>query len=388
MTESVIPIDSNVSLAKPRLQGLIDALKNAGYQVVAPQVADGAVVYDDLDSIEQLPLGVIDEQDGGRYRLERHDDAGYFDYVVGPHSLKRFLFPPHETLQQLQLKNGNWNVEPLRAERRTLAVIGPRSCDLHAMAIQDRVFLEGPYVDPGYRARRERLFVVSVQCRRAAATCFCHSMKTGPRASGDFDLALTELDDSFVIEVGSEQGGRILGKVEGWKACSAATVERAKVQSVQLEQSMKQRSACEESTSAVKPRELSTHDIHDLLLNNLNHPRWSEVAERCLSCANCTMVCPTCFCSSVTEVADLTGENVRRERMWTSCFTSEHSLLNSGVVRNSTKARYRQWLTHKLATWIDQYDTSGCVGCGRCITWCPVGIDLTEEVAAIRETAS
>jgi ferredoxin len=387
MSASTIPVGSSVSLEKPRLQGLIDALKNAGYRLVGPQVADGAVVYDELESIDQLPLGVIDEQDGGRYRLEQRSDADYFDHVVGPHSLKRYLFPPQETLQQLRMKDGSWNVEPTRVEDRPLAVIGPRSCDLHAMAIQDRVFLGGPYVDPGYRSRRERLFVVSVQCRRAAATCFCHSMKTGPRASRGFDLALSELDECFVIEVGSDRGGQVLAKVDGWKTCSAAVVDQAKDQSAQLERCMKQRGAAEASSATSPPRQLDTHDIRDLLLNNLDHPRWEQVAERCLSCANCTMVCPTCFCSSVTEVADLTGEQVRRERTWASCFTAEHSLLNTGVVRNSTKARYRQWLTHKLATWIDQYETSGCVGCGRCITWCPVGIDLTEEVAAIRETS-
>ena len=180
----------------------------------------------------------------------------------------------------------------------------------------------------------------------------------------------------------------MLAAVDGWKTRSTATVDQAMDQSALLERSMKQRGSTEIASNASQPRHLDTHDIHDLLLDNLDHPRWDEVAERCLSCANCTMICPTCFCSSVAEVSDLTGEQVRRERTWASCFTAEHSFLNSGVVRNSTSARYRQWLTHKLATWIDQYDTSGCVGCGRCITWCPVGIDLTEEVAAIRETAS
>jgi ferredoxin len=131
-------------------------------------------------------------------------------------------------------------------------------------------------------------------------------------------------------------------------------------------------------------RHLETAGIRELLLDNLEHPRWQTVAERCLSCANCTMVCPTCFCSSVEEVSDLTGDHVVRERSWASCFTAEHSYMNTGAVRKSTASQYRQWLTHKLATWHDQFETSGCVGCGRCITWCPVGIDLTEEVAAIR----
>ncbi len=386
MNVDTLPVGSIASFEKPHLQGLIDALKEDGYRVIGPQVADGAVVYDELESLEQLPLGVIDEQDGGVYRLARRQDAGYFDHVVGPHSLKRYLFPPQETLQQLQLKDGGWRVEPQQFDEPPLAVIGPRSCDLHAMAIQDRVFLEGPYVDPGYRARREGLFVVSVQCRRAAATCFCHSMKTGPRADHGFDLALSELDDCFAIEVGSERGGRILAAVDGWKPGAPTIVDRANDQSSQLERSMEQRSTTEAAPGAPKLRQLDTQDLRDLLLNNLDHPRWEQVADRCLACANCTMVCPTCFCSSVSEVSDLTNEHVRRERTWTSCFTAEHSFLTSGVVRNSTAARYRQWLTHKLSTWIDQFDSSGCVGCGRCITWCPVGIDLTEEVAAIRET--
>jgi ferredoxin len=135
-------------------------------------------------------------------------------------------------------------------------------------------------------------------------------------------------------------------------------------------------------------RRLDTEGIRDLLLSNLEHPRWSEVASRCLSCTNCTMVCPTCFCSSVKEVADLQGDHVQRRRQWDSCFNADFSYMNGGLVRNQISSRYRQWLTHKLASWIDQFDTSGCVGCGRCITWCPVGIDLTEEVAAIRGTGS
>lgn len=96
------------------------------------------------------------------------------------------------------------------------------------------------------------------------------------------------------------------------------------------------------------------------------------------------MVCPTCFCSSVHDVADLSGDNVERIRQWDSCFNLDFSYTKGGTVRDNTRSRYRQWLTHKLASWQDQFDSLGCVGCGRCITWCPVGIDLTEEVQAIR----
>jgi ferredoxin len=99
------------------------------------------------------------------------------------------------------------------------------------------------------------------------------------------------------------------------------------------------------------------------------------------------MVCPTCFCTDVQDITDLTGDSVQRERVWDSCFDSQHSYLHGGSVRRTTKARYRQWMTHKLASWIDQFGTSGCVGCGRCIAWCPAGIDITEQAAVLRKEA-
>ncbi len=133
-------------------------------------------------------------------------------------------------------------------------------------------------------------------------------------------------------------------------------------------------------------RSMDTSGIKELLYRNLDHPCWENVASRCLTCANCTMVCPTCFCAAVEDTTDLTGERAERWRRWDSCFTMDFSYIAGGSVRSSPKARYRQWMTHKLASWIDQFGTSGCVGCGRCITWCPVGIDITEEVRAIRET--
>jgi ferredoxin len=211
-------------------------------------------------------------------------------------------------------------------------------------------------------------------------------MKTGPAVTFGFDLALTELGDRLVIEVGTDAGGAALAKAP-WVPCTLEEIEKARELPFKLSQHMMQRdraSGAEASEGQPKGRYLDTREIHDLLLHNLEHPRWDHVAERCLACGNCTMVCPTCFCSSVQEVTDLTGDTFRRERLWDSCFSAEHSYLTAGPVRRTTRSRYRQWLTHKLATWIDQFGASGCVGCGRCITWCPVGIDLTEEVEALR----
>jgi formate hydrogenlyase subunit 6/NADH:ubiquinone oxidoreductase subunit I len=246
---------------------------------------------------------------------------------------------------------------------------------LHAIAVQDKVFMNGKYVDPVYKSRRENIFIVAVNCGQAGGACFCVSMNTGPQATSGFDLALTEVLQNdrhyFVVEVGSEQGAAILRDVPHQTASEA---EKAVVEKIVA------------NTTAQMGRSLNTIGIKDLLYRNAEHPRWDEVATRCLSCANCTMVCPTCFCTTVEDVTDLTGEHAERWRKWGSCFTMDFSYIHGGSVRPSVKARYRQWLTHKLASWIDQFGVSGCVGCGRCITWCPAGIDITEEVRAIRDS--
>jgi Fe-S-cluster-containing hydrogenase component 2 len=109
------------------------------------------------------------------------------------------------------------------------------------------------------------------------------------------------------------------------------------------------------------------------------------VAERCLTCGNCTMVCPTCFCTTTEDLTDLADGSGQRSQRWASCFETDFSYLHGGSVRVSGESRYRQWITHKLSTWHDQFGSSGCVGCGRCIAWCPTGIDITAEVGRLAE---
>jgi ferredoxin len=351
---------------------LLDALAARGYAVVGPTVRDGAIVFDRISGIDDLPRGWTDEQDGGTYRLRRRDDEALFGYAVGPHSWKQFLLPPRTRLWRALRTDDGFTIGDDEPEAARYAFIGVRSCDLHAIGVQDRVFLEGPYVDPTYRARRNA-FIVAVHCGQAGGTCFCVSMRTGPKCEAGFDLALTELLDGnrhvFLAEAASELATELLAglptrdaSAEDQRAAQAA-VDRAAQQ---------------------QGRAMDTTGIKELLYRNYEHPRWDAVAQRCLTCANCTMVCPTCFCTTVEDVTDLQGEHAERWRRWDSCFTMDFSSIHGGTVRASPRSRYRQWMTHKLATWIDQFGTSGCVGCGRCITWCPVAIDITEEVAAIR----
>ncbi|WOJ90895.1 4Fe-4S dicluster domain-containing protein [Methylocapsa polymorpha] len=359
------------------LQILLDALRRRSYRLVGPTVRDEAIIYDDIATIDDLPRGWTDEQDGGHYRLLRRDDEALFGYAVGPHSWKKFLHPPVLRLWRAERDGQSVRVMPEPEPDERFAFIGVRSCELHAIAIQDEVFLGGAHVDPHYRARRHGAFILAVNCGQAGGTCFCASMNTGPKAEAGFDLAMTEVTDEsghiFIVEVGTETGLAALADAPH----RAATQEE-----IDAAESVTTR------TAAAMGREMRSDDVHDLLLRNLENPRWNDVATRCLTCANCTMVCPTCFCTSVEDTSDLTGAESSRSQRWDSCFTTDFSYIHGGSVRASARSRYRQWMTHKLATWFDQFGSSGCVGCGRCITWCPVGIDITEEVRAIRDSES
>jgi formate hydrogenlyase subunit 6/NADH:ubiquinone oxidoreductase subunit I len=374
MTRS-IGIADRATLSRDRFARLLQILQEDGYQLVGPTVRDGAIVHDAIRGIDDLPQGWTEEQEGGTYRLRRRDDRALFGYSVGPQSYKSFFFAPAVPLWRARRQDGSFVVLNRARNVPRLALVGARSCDLHAIAIQDKILLEGVFADPEYAARRQGTFVVAVNCGHAGGTCFCVSMQTGPRVARWFDLALTEiLDDSghrFVVDVGSEAGAQVLARV----GCDdASDADRAVADAIVAR------------TASHMGRNLETDGIKELLYRNVEHPRWDDVAGRCLACTNCTLVCPTCFCSTVEDTVDVDGDHAERVQRWDSCFTMDHSHVHGGSVRTSIKSRYRQWLTHKVASWIDQFGMSGCVGCGRCITWCPVAIDITQEVAAIRAT--
>ena len=353
------------------LQSLLDELAAAGFTVYAPVVRDGALVPAPVESLDELPRGVVDEQSPGRYRLTHDGGGAFFGHAAAATSWKPLLFPARRTLWRFA-DDVPVADEPDRTRR---AFLGVRSCDLHAIAVQDRVLAQRPLTDGDYVTRRAGTFIVAVTCGHPAQTCFCVSMGTGPRPDAGFDIALTELlDDAghrFLAEAGTAAGSDVLDRIS---TGSATSDDHAEADAVV-------RRAVERIEQA--GRAVDTEGVRDLLYANAEHPRWAQVADRCLACTNCTLVCPTCFCVTTEDVVALT-EPIGRDRVWDSCFNPEHSQLHGGPVHRGTRTRYRQWLTHKFASWIDQFGTSGCVGCGRCITWCPAGIDVTEELAAIR----
>jgi sulfhydrogenase subunit beta (sulfur reductase) len=369
MTDKTLTIGSTIALPKPELDLLLADLRGNGYQTVGPHMRDESIVYTKIDGLKDLPRGILSEQSPGSYRMIQTGKDRYFDFIPGGQSWKQFLFPPRYTLFSA-VKDGKWQLKENNEAVPRYALIGVRACELAAIHIQDKIFLREDFSDPIYRARRENLFILAVNCLDPDATCFCVSMGSGPRHRADFDLCLTELEDVFLVEVGSELGRSLL-------AARTFELPSAFVQNI-ANQAM-------DHAAASMVRTMDTSDLPGLLTGNLEAARWTEVGKRCLSCTNCTQVCPTCFCWDATDQVDILGKSTSRERVWDSCFSPIYSYVVGGNTRPNIRSRYRQWLTHKLGAWKDQFGMLGCVGCGRCITWCPAGIDLTEEVAAIRK---
>lgn len=359
-------------LSREQLSELVEVLRQRGFTVIGPTVRDGAIVLDEIGSAAELPYGWGTYLDAGTYRLRPRPDGAAFANAAGPQSWKTYLHPARVRQWTADRVNGRVSVEAESETPVRFAFLGVRPCDLRAIQIQDRVLNAGPQADPVYRNRRSGALLVAVECTEPGGTCFCASMGTGPAAGPGYDLVLTELVDDhghrFWVRSGSAEGAEILGDLPR-EPVAAGLRERA-------------RSAVQGAVELMG-RAMPETDLRRLMSETLEAPRWDDVASRCLTCGNCTMVCPTCFCTTTEDVTDLTGDHAERWRVWDSCFDLDFSHLPGGPVRASPRSRYRQWLTHKLGTWHDQFGTSGCVGCGRCIVWCPVAIDITKEAAAL-----
>lgn len=371
MSVSKPAVGQFVFLDKSSLGDLISALHSDGYTVIGPTLRDGVIVLGPIRTVEDLPVGVRDEQSAGSYRAVAADPTGVFQHVVGPDSPKRYVFPPKMLLFKMHVEDGRFVFDAGPPDPPKLAMVGIRPCDLAALQVYDRVFKDANRceMDTYFTRARQQMLVVVVNCTRPGGNCFCASMGSGPAAKDGFDLSMTELRGGYVMKVGSAKGARLAGELNV-REPSSAELELAELRLEQAREHM--------------GKSLDPVQARRTLQDHVEHPYWDQVAKRCLACGNCTMVCPTCFCSGVADDSDLTGGGVSRTRLWDSCFTHQFSYTTAGPVRSSIRARYRHWLRHKLCTWHDQFECSGCVGCGRCITWCPVGIDLTREVAAIQ----
>jgi sulfhydrogenase subunit beta (sulfur reductase) len=367
--------EDRLFLPRSALDDLIHLLQRQGYRVLGPTLVNGAVSLQPIQSANQLPQGVRDQQAGGFYRLVEGDPTLTFEYVVGPDGPKAYLFPPSLVLFEFHVDENSFVLDDVSPPVPKLALLGLRPCELAAIRVQDRVFgVDNPQTfrcesETWYRQVRQQALLIVVNCTHPSGTCFCASWGTGPSTTEGFDLALTEQRSGFVVDIGSDRGEALTRELP----VRRPTDTELELAELKLQQAR-----------GLMGRHLDTEGIKQLLDENLEHPEWDDVAGRCLSCGNCTMVCPTCFCSTVSDSTYLRDTKVTRTRQWESCYTLQFTYTTTGPERNTIRGRYRHWLRHKLGTWWDQFGTSGCIGCGRCITWCPVGIDLTEEISRIR----
>ena len=375
----------SVKIKKQGLRVLFDSLRDS-YTVIGPKISDGVIVLSEI-GFDDIPAGYKDRQGGGSYRLRDEKETDVFTFSNGPDSLKRFLHPPVNELFSFKKSRMGISVDPAPKADKPMAFVGVRACDIWALKLYDRIFLEGPVRDPSYSAFRKDSLVIGVNCMSPGDNCFCSSMGTGPEitpevtkvtpeATNVADIVLSELEDGFILEAVSPRGCEVLDGLAGRDVTEKDREEK--------------RSRVERSKKMMK-KSVPYGELPSLIYRNLEHPRWAHTEKRDLECGNCTQVCPTCFCNSSYDIVKLAGFSPKspelrgvRVRKWDSCFSRNFARVHGGNFRPSRRARYRQWMGHKLVYTREQFGLPGCVGCGRCITWCPVGIDITEDVEALK----
>ena len=365
------PVVDDVTRFLPRaeLGRLFGALQATGRAVIGPTVRENAVTYDEIDDPAELPLGWTADTGPGTYRLAHDERERAFDYGIGPTAWKRYTHPARIPLTTSVPTPLGPTVAAVRPDAPPLAFVGVRACELAALRIQDRVMRAGPAGDVDHAARRDAALVVAVECAVAGSTCFCTSMGTGPEVGEGADVVLSELDEGFVVRAESGAGQTVVDALR-LEVASGDQTGRARAQVAALRDSIGD--------------PVPTAGLPERLRAAIDHPHWADIAERCLACTNCTLVCPTCFCTSVGVASDLDGQAATTDRTWDSCFSLGFGrVAGDANFRPRVADRYRQWLTHKFSTWWDQFGSSGCVGCGRCIAWCPVGIDVRAELLAV-----
>ena len=355
-----------VTAPRGAISKLVQNLRSQGYTVVGPSLCEGVIRLKEITELGDLASGVLDVQAPGSYSIAGESPL-FFSSVNGPDSAKNFLHPPEVVLTKLI--EGSRGVEQTSAfhSDKKYAFFGLRPCDLRAVEIMDGAMMSPGYEDPVYSTLRNGSIFVVVNCTRAGGNCFCATMGTGPEASSGYDMAITELPDRLLIDV--PEGSKKL--LEGVKV-SPASEDDVRVGKEMIDRARTQMG-----------RRFEAEQVSKLMYAGMDSHVWKETADRCLACGNCAMVCPTCFCNVVQDRTDITDGSVSRVRMWDSCLSKDFVYSAGGNPRQERSARYRQFVMHKFAYWRDQFGPYGCVGCGRCVTWCPVGIDITQTVNRI-----
>jgi hypothetical protein len=301
-------------------------------------------------------------------------DWNYSSTTIPP---SKIIYAPQQALVRFVKSDKGYKAEEDAGAITDRALLAVHPCDLHGLLVLERTFL-GQMKDAAYERVRSRATVVGLNCQNVGEKCFCASFGTGPffgfwmQQGPPFgcDAILTDLGERFLVETFGEKGDMLFVKVKSSPPSLDDIGEKFKREAAAKERFRKT---------------LNTRDLPALMRRNLYHPTWRITGEgKCLSCANCTNVCPTCFCYDTWDKAQLDLSVIERVRRWDSCQDERFAEVHGGNFRSTREARLRQFVCHKLSYWVEQYGCFGCVGCGRCMTWCPTGIDLTEIAAEIR----
>ena len=224
------------------------------------------------------------------------------------------------------------------------------------MTMLDTVFEQERYTDPHWQARREATVVVGLGCHEPCQTGFCTTVGSGPFNHAGLDAILTDLGEVFLVETLTDKGDRLFTQLE------QASIDQS-IRATEMQQAAKEN----------MPIAFETEGLKQKLDQNFTSLYWEEVSRSCLGCGVCTFLCPTCFCFDIVDEAQR-GERVRN---WDTCMFRTYSLEASGHnPRPSRVERTRQRLSHKYTYWVDQINQIGCTGCGRCVRYCPVGLDI------------
>ncbi|MGO0122055.1 4Fe-4S dicluster domain-containing protein [Desulfothermobacter acidiphilus] len=331
-------------LAEGKLPLLLNFLR-ADFNLVAPVEEDGEIYFRYLREADKVYLGP---------KASR----------VPP---KRFFFPATEPLFRYAPRGNSWELAPVEPDPRPLALFGLRPCDLQGFKALDAVFLASP-VDPYYAARREKALLLGWSCLEVEPACFCVTYGYTPVTGEGADLHFTALGGRYLVEALTDKGQQLVEKHSQLLVPAPAELLEAKQQ---LETRL--------LASLVVPPLLE--GVKEKLPLLVQDSYWEDLAQRCLGCGICTYLCPTCHCFDLFDW----GEEGDRWRCWDTCLFPEFTLQTSGHnPRARLSERLRNRLYHKLLYHYQRYGVEGCVGCGRCVSCCPVNIDIREVMTEVR----
>jgi ferredoxin len=316
---------------------------------------------------ECLVIAPVNRGDHSLFQVLGPDDEPCFDFLNTKKSVKEQFFPQRE---QLFSFSGAEIREPVFPDRQKI-ILGVRPCDARSLTILDHVFNGGDYQDPYYLNNRTNTLVISLGCRQPESTCFCTATGGDPFGTDGSDIMLVDRGDTFLVQAVSEKGTAFVQKHAAFftKAGAEATKEK--------------NDAAAAARAAVQS-DINTALVKQKLDGNFEAPVWEALHEKCLGCGICTFLCPTCHCFDILDEAK--GSSGERIRIWDSCMFPLFTLHASGAnPRPSGSARLRQRVMHKFKYYVDNNGCIACTGCGRCIQYCPVSMDIRAVLRQIEK---